>query len=529
MVRIGGFSSPRVTKVGKRCPPPKRKTKGIVPAVDTGKSECSPSRSSPVYEFPSMGLFSGASNFDTLVDDFDLQWDLACHDLHDSEFRSMGCLDDNFISNGDLASRAPEASKSSPMCCEAPLHSQLQYNMNEPLSTNENSHNDMATSEPSVKDPFSPVAWTADIEADDNSSSCPLHVIGSTPPQGIVEMVPAPRCFQTSPSPPPLSKSCVGYSADSKPISRVASSWKDQRLPSQQTVVDNPTHGNDSSSEKPTRGGRHRRNRTQASQGRLDGDTKQGSTSKAFSKKYAVILGRDFLLINRTLQSSLKTAKAFRFFHRPSISPVVLRGKIDSPTDPMNCDSEDFVTIPSPIVGVGKVAICDPVPMSASLQTVLQPSNLVEPPIRIEASLMHPGSEVRNLGSKRITACWDNNFEISINHVETRKPKCTLAFKDNNSVECGHLMARSALKLLRPTRTIRAFQDNSATKIGHHMASPSKRKANRQKPQLKDRDEALSVQAFKPCVAHKRKRVHTIEDSCNEPHVFRAPQRRALH
>ncbi|KAG5526294.1 hypothetical protein RHGRI_032544 [Rhododendron griersonianum] len=89
-------------------------------------------------------------------------------------------------------------------------------------------------------------------------------------------------------------------------------------------------------------------------------------------------------------------------------------------------------------------------------------------------------------------------------------------------------MARSALKLLRPTRTNRAFQDNSAKKSGHHMASPSQRKASRQKPHLKDRDEALSVQVFKPYAAHKHKRVHTIEDSCTEPHVFRAPQRRAL-
>ncbi|KAG5549778.1 hypothetical protein RHGRI_014926 [Rhododendron griersonianum] len=221
----------------------------------------------------------------------------------------------------------------------------------------------------------------------------------------------------------------------------------------------------------------NRRNRTQASQGFSDGNNKQGSTSKEFSKKYAVILGRDFLLINRTLQCSLKTAKAFRFFHRPSISPVELRGKTDSPTDPMNCDSEDFVSITSPIVEVGNVATCDPVPMSASLPTVLHPSDLVEPPTRIEASLEHLGSEVRNLRSKRITACWDNNFEVSFNHVETLKPKCTLAFKDNKSVECGHLMARSALKLLRPTRTNRAFQGNSAKKSGRHMTSPSKRKA----------------------------------------------------
>ncbi|KAI8524810.1 hypothetical protein RHMOL_Rhmol13G0178800 [Rhododendron molle] len=128
----------------------------------------------------------------------------------------------------------------------------------------------------------------------------------------------------------------------------------------------------------------------------------------------------------------------------------------------MNCNSEDFMSNTSPMIEAGKVAICDPFPMSASLQPVLHPSNLVEPLTSIEASLVHPGSEVRNLMSKRITACWDNNFEITFNHVETLKPKCTpkctLAFKDNNSVECGHLMARSALKLLRPTRTIRHFR-----------------------------------------------------------------------
>ncbi|KAG5523798.1 hypothetical protein RHGRI_030703 [Rhododendron griersonianum] len=112
-------------------------------------------------------------------------WDLAGHDLHDLEFRSIGCLDDDFDSNGDLASRAPEASKSSPMCCEAPLHSQSPYNMNEPLSMNENSHIEMATSESSVKDLLSPVEWTADIEANDNSSSHPLPVVGSTPPKGV--------------------------------------------------------------------------------------------------------------------------------------------------------------------------------------------------------------------------------------------------------------------------------------------------------------------------------------------------------
>ncbi|KAF7144034.1 hypothetical protein RHSIM_Rhsim05G0061300 [Rhododendron simsii] len=58
----------------------------------------------------------------------------------------------------------------------------------------------------------------------------------------------------------------------------------------------------------------------------------------------------------------------------------------------MNCDFEDFVLNTSPMVEVGKVAICDPFPVSASLQTVFHP-NLVEPPTRIEASLVHPGSE----------------------------------------------------------------------------------------------------------------------------------------
>lgn len=61
--------------------------------MDTGKSKGNPSCSAPWNELSSMGLFTGATIFDALDDDFDLHWDLASPALHDSEFTSIGCLD----------------------------------------------------------------------------------------------------------------------------------------------------------------------------------------------------------------------------------------------------------------------------------------------------------------------------------------------------------------------------------------------------------------------------------------------------
>ncbi|KAI8571529.1 hypothetical protein RHMOL_Rhmol01G0126900 [Rhododendron molle] len=87
------------------------------------------------------------------------------------------------------------------------------------------------------------------------------------------------------------------------------------------------------------------------------------------------------------------------------------------------------------------------------------------------------------------------------------------------------------MQILRHTRTmrLRAFRDNIAKEGGRQMVSPRKRRAHRQKSRLKDLDDAQTVQAFKPFAMHKCKRVYTIEDSCNEPHMFCAPKRRVLH
>ncbi|KAG5554795.1 hypothetical protein RHGRI_012376 [Rhododendron griersonianum] len=153
-----------------------------------------------------MGLFTGASIFDTLDDDFDLHWDLASPALHDSEFTS------------------------------------IPYSMTECQSMNVHSHIEMVTSKSSVKDPSIVVECTKGIVEDDNHG---FHAF-PTPPKGAEEMVPDNSNFQASPSPPPLSKSGVGYSADYKPISSYARSWNGQRLPSQQNVVSNITYGNDS-------------------------------------------------------------------------------------------------------------------------------------------------------------------------------------------------------------------------------------------------------------------------------------------
>ncbi|KAI8561401.1 hypothetical protein RHMOL_Rhmol04G0336500 [Rhododendron molle] len=175
-------------------------------------------------------------------------------------------------------------------------------------------------------------------------------------------MVPDNSSFPASPSPPPLSKSGVGYFADYKPISSYARSWNGQRLPSQQNVVSNTTHGNDSASDNTTRGCKIKRNQAQADHSWSDGDNKQG---------------------------------------------------------------------------------IQPTPHS---------SHTVESSTRIEAPLLHPGSDVRNLRSKRIKACWNNDFvntfnqesglndtaiEISIVENLTSKcmenltPKHTPTFMDN--------------------------------------------------------------------------------------------------
>lgn len=187
----------------------------------------------------------------------------------------------------------------------------------------------------------------------------------------------------------------------------------------------------------------------------------------------------------------------------------------------------------SPTVEVGKVSICDPTPTP-------------------EASLVHLGSDVRNLRSKRIKACWDNDFVNTFNqdsglndtaieistvenltskHMENLPTKRTLAFKDNDSEECSHHMARSPLQISRHPRTmqIRSFWDNIAKEGGRHMASPSKCKAHRKKSRLKVFDDAQSVQAFNPYATHKRKRVYTIEDSYSDHHLFHTPQRRVIH
>ncbi|KAF7124382.1 hypothetical protein RHSIM_Rhsim12G0111700 [Rhododendron simsii] len=107
-----------------------------------------------------MGLFSGASIFDTIADDYDLHWDLAS-------------LDDDFNFNGDLDSHANKASKSKPM---------------------------LACTEERV----------------DNNQG--FHAF-PTPPKGVEEMVPDTSSLQAPPSPPPFSTSGMGYSIDYQPLS----------------------------------------------------------------------------------------------------------------------------------------------------------------------------------------------------------------------------------------------------------------------------------------------------------------------
>ncbi|KAF7127249.1 hypothetical protein RHSIM_Rhsim11G0014300 [Rhododendron simsii] len=103
--------------------------------------------------------------------------------------------------------------------------------MNETQSTNVNSHIKMATNESLVKDPLLAVACTEEI-VDNNQG---FHAF-STPVKGVEEMVPDISSLLAPPSPPPLSTSGMGYSADYQPLSSYASSWKAQRLPSQQKV-----------------------------------------------------------------------------------------------------------------------------------------------------------------------------------------------------------------------------------------------------------------------------------------------------
>lgn len=81
----------------------------------------------------------------------------------------------------------------------------------------------------------------------------------------------------------------------------------------------------------------------------------------------------------------------------------------------MNCDPEDFVSDTSPTVEVGNVSIYDPVFPSVGIQPTPHSSHTVESSTRIEAPFLHPGSDVRNLGSKRIKACWNNDFVNTFN------------------------------------------------------------------------------------------------------------------
>ncbi|KAF7132910.1 hypothetical protein RHSIM_Rhsim09G0081800 [Rhododendron simsii] len=155
IVWIGGIFSPRVAKVGQRCPPPKKKAKGIAPAIDTGKSKGNPSRLPPWNALSSMGLFSGASIFDTIVDDYDLHWDLAS-------------LDDDF-------------------------------NFNEMWIV-------MLTK----------LLIACIKEIIDNNQG--FHAF-PTPPKGVEEMVPDTSSLQAPPSSPPLSTSGMGYSIDYQPLS----------------------------------------------------------------------------------------------------------------------------------------------------------------------------------------------------------------------------------------------------------------------------------------------------------------------
>lgn len=60
------------------------------------------------------------------------------------------------------------------------------------------------------------------------------------------------------------------------------------------------------------------------------------------------------------------------------------------------------------------------------------------------------------------------------------------------------------------------------------MASPTRSRARRQNLQLMELDGIQSVHTFNKWAMRKRKRLHTIEDSCNDPHVFCAPHRRVL-
>lgn len=70
----------------------------------------------------------------------------------------------------------------------------------------------------------------------------------------------------------------------------------------------------------------------------------------------------------------------------------------------MDCDSPDTAPIISSTVEVAKVSVGEPSLRSVGLQTPHQSSDIVEPPSRMEAHLVHQGSCPRNLRSKRIMA-----------------------------------------------------------------------------------------------------------------------------
>lgn len=98
----------------------------------------------------------------------------------------------------------------------------------------------------------------------------------------------------------------------------------------------------------------------------------KGSISrKPLDRKKCVIMGRDFLLINRNLQPSLEINEPVQFFRRDSVSVVEVRARFKLFQGPLNCDLEVLSHEPntSTTIEIECMTACEPILLSIGIQT----------------------------------------------------------------------------------------------------------------------------------------------------------------
>ncbi|XP_058216416.1 uncharacterized protein LOC131327328 [Rhododendron vialii] len=215
-----------------------------------------------------------------------------------------------------------------------------------------------------------------------------------------------------------------------------------------------------------------------------------------YQRKKKVIMGRDFLLVSRNCLWESDTGRKFQFFHMASLSAVVVKVKEDSSV--VKDVEVPLVSVSDPISP--PLMEDDPLPLSSCVSDPTSPPQMEDDSLsmssrvscspmpepyqfsiqdsvfdRVGDSLHDTASGPQNLNSERIMALWRYQLDV-----------------------CG------------PTS-------------GKHPGNWKRKKMDIVKV------DGRSSRVVQNPTQRKLKRERVIEDCCGDSHIYRIPQRRALH